>query len=193
MLINIIEGDLDSIISTAGAEWDKCLKFFEKDLLTMRTGRASISLVEHIKVDAYGQMTSLRELATITTPDARSIFIQPWDKSLINSIQKGILTSDLGITPNVDGTMVRLQLPMMSQERREEMTKTLHKKTEATRVQMRNLRRDVVTAIKDSEKGKKISEDFSERAQQAIQKAMDQWIAKAEAVALKKEGELKTV
>ena len=118
------------------------IKHFEKDLSVIRTGRASASLVEHIQVDCYGQSMPVKNVATIAVPDARLITIQPWDKSIINDIEKALLNSNLGITPVNDGEIIRLQIPQMSSARREELVKDLGKKAEEARLGLRNGRKE---------------------------------------------------
>ncbi len=191
--MKIIEGDLETLIKASSVEMEKALKFFEKDLVSLRTGKASASLVENIVVEAHGQMMKVRELASISTPEARMIVIHPWDKSILQNVAKGIMVSDLGINPVVDGEVVRLQLPMMSGERREEMVKQLSKKLEDSKIQMRAVRKDFLQLIKTSEKNKDISEDFAKRIEDKLQKNTDAWIEKAVLIAKKKEVELRSV
>ncbi len=191
--MQIIEGDINSFVNASSVEMEKVLKFFEKDLVSLRTGRASTALIENILVDAYGQTVKLREVAALSAPDPRLLVIQPWDKSLLNSIQKGIMVSDLGINPAVDGEIIRLQLPMMSSERREEFVKVLAKKTEEAKTQIRNVRKDFHNKIRDAKEEKEASEDFLKRLEEALQKNTDAWIEKIIAVGKKKEAELRAV
>jgi ribosome recycling factor len=191
--MKIIEGDLDSFIKKTNEEMEKALKFFEKELLSLRTGKASISLVENITVEAHGSMVKMREIASLTTPDARMIVISPWDKTLLSSASKAISISDLGLNPIVDGEIIRLQLPMMSSERREEIVKALSKKLEDAKIQMRNVRKDFMNHIKASEKAKSISEDFGKILTDKLQKNLESWTDKAVLVSKKKEAELRTV
>ena len=192
-MIKIIEGDFDSFIKKSSEEMDKALKFFEKDILSLRTGKASSSLVDGLPVESYGQFSKVREIASVSTPDARTIVISPWDKSLIPNIQKAISTSDVGLTPNVDGEIIRLVLPMMSSERRDEIAKQLNKKLEESKVNVRNVRRDFHSAIKASEKDKNISQDFAKILEEKLQKNTDAWIEKLVAVAKKKEADLRAI
>lgn len=191
--MQITEGDINSFVNASSVEMEKVLKFFEKDLVSLRTGRASTALIENILVDAYGQTVKLREVAALSAPDPRLLVIQPWDKSLLNSIQKGIMVSDLGINPAVDGEIIRLQLPMMSSERREEFVKVLAKKTEEAKTQIRNVRKDFHNKIRDAKEDKAASEDFLKRLEEALQKNTDAWIEKIIAVGKKKEAELRAV
>lgn len=185
------EGDTSNFEKTAHEEMDAPIRHFEKELVAIRTGRASTALVSDIKVECYGQMMSLRELASISTPDARLIVVQPWDKSNIPAVEKALQNSDVGITPVNDGTLIRLQLPMMSKERREELIKQLGKKTEECRVGIRNVRKDLHNQLREAEKEKLISEDWAARLSELLQKITDKFIARAEEIAAKKENDLK--
>lgn len=174
-------------------EMDKTIKFFEKELLKIRTGRAHPSLLEDIKVAAYGNITPIKQLAAISAPDASLLVVQPWDKSIMPDIEKALSASDLGITPLNDGNVIRIQLPRMSSQRREELVKGLHKKLEESKVALRTTRKDFHILIRDAEKSKKISEDYSKRLQDSLQKMTDKTIEIAEGLSRKKEDEIKTV
>ena len=172
-------------------EMDKAIKHFEHEISKLRTGRASTALVEDLKVLSYGAFMPLKEIAAISTPDVRLIVIQPWDKSIIAEIEKTIQNSDLGINPLNDGTIIRLQLPQMSAERREELTKVLSKKEEESKIIVRNVRKDFQTIIRDAEKKKVVSEDISKKLQTALQKQTDNFIANIETISKKKAVEIK--
>ena|SRR3990167_4178831 len=172
-------------------EMDKAIKHFEHEISKLRTGRASTALVEDLKVLSYGALMPLKEIAAISTPDVRLIVIQPWDKSIIAEIEKTIQNSDLGINPLNDGTIIRLQLPQMSAERREELTKVLSKKEEESKIIVRNVRKDFQTIIRDAEKKKVVSEDISKKLQTALQKQTDNFIANIETISKKKAVEIK--
>ncbi len=144
-------------------EMDKPLKHFERELITIRTGRAHPALVEDIKVNCYGSIMKIRELASITTPEARLIVIQPWDTAVIGEIEKTVTNSELGVTPVNDGALIRIVLPEMSSARREELSKILNKKLEDARVSIRNVRKDFHNLVRDSQKSKAISEDHARR------------------------------
>lgn len=176
-------------------EMDKAIKHFERELITIRTGRAHPSLVEDIKVTCYGSSTPMRvrEIASIATPEARLITISPWDKGILGDIEKSILQSDLGVTPVNDGNIIRITLPEMSSQRREELTKILGKKTEETRVSIRNVRKDFNNLIRDALKNKEISEDHSRRLNEHLQKITDEFIAKADQMAERKKQDITTV
>ncbi len=165
----------------------------KQELATIRTGRASPTLVEHLKVDYAGVATPLNQLAGITVPEARMLVIQPWDPGCLHGIEQAILKSDLGLNPINDGRLIRLNLPLLSEERRQELTKIVHKRLEERRVAVRNLRRDALEEIKKAEKAKTISQDESRRAQDQLQKITDIHIAVAEKIAQEKEIELLSV
>ncbi len=187
------EGDTRSVEQITKKEMEGPIKHFEKELVSIRTGRASVSLLDNIVVECYGQMMPLRELATISAPESRLLTIQPWDKSQIGPIEKAIKISDLGIAPINDGTIIRLQLPQMSMERRDELTKVLGKKVEEARIGIRNVRRDVFNEIREAQKKHIISEDFAHRLSDHLQKVTDDHIAKVETMYKKKSEELHTI
>ncbi len=166
------------------------IKHFEKELSAIRTGRASASLVEHIQVDCYGQKMPIKNLATISVPDARLITIQAWDKSLTNEIEKSVLASNIGLTPINDGETIRLQLPQMSSARREELVKELKKKAEEGRIGVRNIRKEYHNQIRDTEKKHGISEDFAKRLNILLQKVTDNFIGQIDSIQSKKEQDL---
>src|SRR5580765_4501766 len=138
----------------AGAErkMQRAVEVMERDFQTFRTGRASTSLVERLHVDYYGTQTPLNQLASISVPEAHQIVIQPWDRSVLGAIEKAILKSDIGLTPNVDGTVVRLNIPQLTEERRRDLVKVVHKRMEEARVEIRNLRREASDALKKAER-----------------------------------------
>jgi len=162
------------------------LKHFEKELSKIRTGRAHTSMVEDIRVICYGSSMPLKELAAISAPESQLLVIQPWDKSLINDIEKAIAMSDLGVTPFNDGDVIRIQLPKMSSSRREELTKALLKRLEECKIGIRNVRKEVHNLIRDAEKTKKVSEDYSKRLQDILQKLTDKFCDIADKVTQKK-------
>jgi ribosome recycling factor len=188
---NIVEGDAKSLLGLVKESMDLVIKHYEKEILSIRTGKASAGLVENIKADVYGQMMSIREVASIATPDSRLIVIQPWDKSVIGAIDKAIQNSDLGINPVNDGDLLRLQIPMMSTERREDLVKVLSKKTEDARVGIRNVRKDFNNKIRDAEKDRVISQDFSKKLSEQLQKSTDAWIEKVSVIKYKKASALR--
>jgi ribosome recycling factor len=163
------------------------------ELATIRTGRASPALIEHLKVDYAGVPTPLNQLAGITAPEARLLVIQPWDPSSLHSIEQAILKSELSLNPLNDGRLIRLNIPLLSEERRQELTRVVHKRLEERRVAVRNLRRDALEELKKAEKAKTLSQDESRRAQDQLQKLTDMYIAVAEKIAQEKEKELMSV
>lgn len=162
----------------------------KKDLATVRTGRATPSLIEHIKVDFFGVATPLNQIAGISVPDARLLLIQPWDRTSIRSIEKAILTSDLGLNPVNDGKVIRINIPPLSEERRQELIKVVHRRVEERKVTIRNLRRDALNELKELEKSKEISQDENKRALEQLQKLTDSFIARVEQTGQDKEAEL---
>ena len=168
----------------------KAIEALQRDLATVRTGRANPALVDALKVDYYGTPTPLQQLATIQVPEARMLVIQPWDKGSLGAIEKAIQKSDLGLNPTNDGTIIRLAIPPLTEDRRKEMVKTVHKKVEDGRVAIRNVRRDAHEMMRDLKHDKEISEDQEHNAQQELQKITDRYIADAEAVGREKEREL---
>lgn len=184
------EGDTKSFESILRESMQAPIKHFEIELATIRTGRATVSLIENIKAECYGQLMSLKELATLSAPDARLLTIQPWDKSIIQNIEKAIQASDLGVNPLNDGELIRLQFPMISSERREELIKTLGKKTEECRISIRNVRKNAHNQLRDAEKNKLISEDFAMKLNQSLQKVTDEFIKQADDIHKRKEAEL---
>ncbi len=192
-MISILEENnikpFDLSIST---EMDKAIKHFDKDLGSINTGKASASMVEDLKVDCYGNTMILRELASINTPDINMIAIQPWDKSVISNIEKAIMASHLGLTPQTVGDVIRLELPPMSGSRREELAKIVGKKIEDAKVAIRNIRKDFGNVIRDNEKSKTISEDFSKRLTKSLQDFTDKFIAQIDVLGEKKKKDLKS-
>ncbi len=167
----------DPIEATASETENKMRKAIDslrRDLVTIRTGRASPALVERITVEYYGVPTPMNQVASIAAPEPRLLVIQPWDKNILPLIEKAILKSELGITPNNDGRVIRLVIPQLSEERRRELVKVVHRKVEETRVALRNLRRDGVEELKEYEKEKMITEDDLKDGQERLQKLTDQ-------------------
>jgi ribosome recycling factor len=187
----IVENDTKSFEKAMDAEMTKTVKHFERELVGIRTGRAHSSMVEDIKIACYAQIMPLKNLAAIAAPDARLITIQPWDISTIGDIEKGLIASDIGLTPVNDGTMIRLQLPEMSTSRREDLIKVLGKKLEESRVTIRNVRKDFHNIMRDAKKNKTISEDFEHRLEDTLKKMTDKFIGLIEQMSSKKEQEIR--
>ncbi len=168
-------------------------RVFREDLATIRTGHATPALVEHVKVEYAGVPTALNQLAGISAPEAGLLVIQPWDKSSISSIEKAILKAELGLNPSNDGNIIRISIPPLSEERRQELIKVVHKRVEERRVSVRNLRHEALNELKKLEKDKEISQDEQKRAQEQLQNITDSFIAEVEQVGAEKEKELKEV
>jgi ribosome recycling factor len=184
---------IDEIRRDADGRMSRALDALERDLAAIRTGRAATALVERIAVEYYGTSTPLNQLASISVPEAHTIVIQPWDRSALGAIEKAILKSDVGLTPNVDGTVVRLNIPPLTEERRRDLVKLVHKRMEEARVEIRNHRRDVADAIKKAERDSDISADEGRRELEALQKVTDRWTAEVDRVGKHKEQEIMDV
>ncbi len=163
-----------------------------RDLASVRTGRASTALLDGIRVEYYGTPTPLNQMASVSTPDARTITIQPWEVTQLKDIEKAIVKSDLGLTPANDGKVIRLTMPTPTEERRKQLVKNVHKMAEDTRVAVRNIRREANDRLKQMAKEKKVSEDEERRGHDQIQKTTDKFIAKVDEVLKKKEQEILT-
>jgi ribosome recycling factor len=184
----------DSLVKDTIAEgqdrMSKAIEALKRDLATVRTGRANPSLVEDLRIDYYGTPTPLKQLASVSVPEARLLTIQPWDKGSLPAIEKAIQKSDLGLNPSSDGNVIRLAIPPLTEERRKELVKVVHKKVEEGRVEIRNIRRDAHEMLRDFKKEKEISEDSEFNAQEDLQKVTDRFIADADKVGQEKEQEL---
>jgi len=184
---------LENLKKDAAERMQKCVVALRNELKKLRTGRAHTSLVEHIKVDYYGTDTPLQQVARITVEDARTLVVTPFDKGMVGSVEKAIMKSDLGLMPNTAGTVIRIPMPAMTEERRREMTKVVKHEAENARVAVRNVRRDVMTALKGMLKEKSVSEDDDRRAQEEVQKLTDKHVAEIDQVLAEKEKELMQV
>lgn len=171
----------------------KSVHALEEDLLAIRTGRANPGLVEKLQVEYYGAPTPLQQLASISIPEARTILIKPFDKTTIKAIEKAIMASDLGLTPNNDGVAIRLGLPVPTEERRRELVKHVHHRVEEARVAVRNIRRDAIKDLKDFENEKMITEDDRKRGEEEIQKLTDKLMSELDNIQSKKEKEVMEV
>jgi ribosome recycling factor len=168
----------------------RAIEAMERDFAGVRTGRASTTLVERIVVDYYGAQTPLNQLAGISTPDAHLIVIQPWDRSVLPAIEKAITRSDIGLVPNVDGAVVRLNVPPLTEERRRDMVKQVHRRTEDARVEVRNHRREAADVLKKALRDGDLSEDEERRELESLQKLTDRHIDAIDARASRKEAEI---
>ena len=174
----------------AEARMARAVEAMERDFTGIRTGRASPAIVERLPVEYYGTQTPLNQLAGISVPEAHQIVIQPWDRSALGAIEKAILKSDIGLTPNVDGTVVRLNIPPLTEERRKEIVRGVHKRMEEARVEIRNQRRDVLEDIKRRERDGEIGADDARREQEHLQKLTDRWVDEVDRVGKVKEQEV---
>jgi ribosome recycling factor len=181
---------LEKIYSDVDSRMKKSLEAFAQELAKIRTGRAHPSLVDHIRVDYYGQHVPLSQVASITIEDARTLSLNIWDKSAIEAVEKAILTSDLGLNPAVAGTVVRIPLPPLTEERRKDLIKVVRAEGETARVSVRNIRRDANSQVKELLKTKDISEDEEHVAEERIQKLTDKFIKDIENSLQHKETEL---
>jgi len=178
------------IIKEAEEKMKKALESMQRELSEINTGRANPSLVEGLRVECYGSFMVLKQLASISVPDAHTIQIQPWDISIISDIEKAIMKSNLGVNPANDGKLIRISLPQLSKERRQELSKIVNKMVEEGRISLRTIRRDAKEAIDKLEKNKLIPEDEKFRGHDTLQKLVDAYIAKVDGVLELKEKEL---
>lgn len=181
---------LNDVYADARDRMQKVIENLEREFKRVRTGRASVALLDGIRMDYYGTSTPLNQIATLTVPDSRSITIQPWDTSVIGDIEKAILKSELGLTPMNDGKIIRISIPPLTEERRRELVKVIRKMAEESKVALRNIRRDSNEMLKDLKKDKAISEDEQFRGQDEVQKITDELIKQADAVYASKEKEI---
>lgn len=184
---------IKEVISEADDKMKKAIEVLRKDYSSMRAGRATPALLDKIMVNYYGTPTPINQMAKVSVPEPRMLVIQPWDKTVISAIEKAILKSDLGLTPNNDGNIIRLAIPQLTQERRNELVKVAKKKAEESRVAIRNIRRDANEHLKVLEKEKQISEDDVKRAQEEVQKITDKHIKDVDQVLEHKEQEIMEV
>jgi ribosome recycling factor len=180
-------------ISSADHKMNRAVDAMERDFQAFRTGRASTALVERLTVDYYGTQTPLNQLAGISVPEAHQIVIQPWDRGVLGAIEKAILKSDIGLMPNVDGTVVRLNIPPLTEERRKDLVKSVHRRMEEARVEVRNLRRDAADELKKEERDGSVGTDESHRQLEQLQKTTDRWIGEIDRVGSAKEQEVMEV
>ena len=181
---------MDQIQSKCRGLMEASIQHLKRELARIRTGRASTSLLDEIRVDYYGTQTPLSQVATLGVPEPRMITIQPWEQSLVPVIERAILQSDLGVTPTNDGKLIRLPLPPLTEERRKEFVKQAHRLGEEARVSIRNARRDAVEAIKKQQKDGEVSEDDAKHAQDAVQKVTDRFGAEVDEVLKAKDAEI---
>jgi len=181
---------IKDILKEGESRMNGALQSLQDDLATIRTGRATPALVERLSVEYYGVPTPLMQLATIGVPEPRSLLIKPFDKASLKAVERAILASDLGLTPNNDGQSIRLNLPPLNEERRRDLVKVVHNRLEEARVAVRNIRRDLIKDLKDFEDEKLISKDELERGEEEVQKMTDRFVADIERIGQVKEKEI---
>ena len=184
---------MNDLVTTTKQNMDKRLKSFENELKQVRTGRATVSVLDNVRVDYYGTPTPLNQLATMSTPDARTITIAPFEKKLISEIEKSIRIADIGVQPMNDGNVIRLPFPALTEDRRKDIAKNLKKIAEEAKVGMRNIRRDANEGIKKQEKDKAITEDERKKLEETIQKQTDGFIKMVDERLVVKEKEVMTI
>jgi ribosome recycling factor len=173
--------------------FDKSIDVFKDELKKMRTGRATVALIEDIKVDYYNNLTPLKQVATLTTPDATTILVNPWDKGLIKNIEKAIVSSGLGFGVSTDGNVVRVTIPPLTEERKKEIVKLLHSKAEEAKVAIRNVRHKYLEEVRDAKKEAHVSEDLEKKYEQEIDKITHEYLDKIEKLMKEKEKEIMEV
>lgn len=184
---------IDDVKADAETKMKKTIEALKRELVGIRTGRATPALIEPLKVDYYGTATPLLQLATIAAPEPRLLTIKPYDASTLHTIEKAILKSDLGLTPMNDGKMIRLAIPPLTEERRRDLTRVVHKHAEEAHIALRNIRRDSLKDLEDLEKEKMISEDQHFRGKELLQEVTDKYVAVVDQVAKAKEAEIMEV
>ena len=181
------------VLSAAEHKMARAVEAMERDFQGIRTGRASTSLVERIHVDYYGTQTPLNQLAGIGVPEAHQIVIQPWDRGVLGAIEKAIIKSDIGLNPQVDGTVVRLNIPPLTEERRKDIVRVVHKRMEEARVEIRNLRREAADALKREEREGDVGSDEAHRQHDQVQRLTDRFIGDVDRLGGAKEEEVLAV
>ena len=181
---------LKDIMQDAEARMKQSVEHLRQELHKVRTGRAHTDLLDHLRVEFYGSEVPISQAASVTVGDARTIVVQPWDKSMVSKIEKAILESDLGLNPNTAGTTIRIVLPPLSEERRKDLTKVVHTEGENAKIAIRNIRRDAIHDAKDLQKEKEITEDDERKAEIDIQALTDRYVAQVDKVVEAKDKEL---
>jgi ribosome recycling factor len=178
------------VLASTERKMARAVEAMERDFAGIRTGRASTALVERIHVDYYGTQTPLNQLAGISVPEAHQIVIQPWDRAVLGAIEKAIQKSDIGLVPNVDGTVVRLHIPPLTEERRQDIVRVVHRRMEEARVEVRNQRREAADILKHEERDGQLGADESHRELDALQKLTDRYVAEVDKLGAHKEQEV---
>jgi ribosome recycling factor len=184
---------LNDIKKETQTRMTKCVDTFKHELTLLRTGRATTAIVDHLKVNYYGSDMPLSQVATVTVADARTLTITPWEKAMVGPVEKAIMTSDLGLTPNTAGQVIRINLPPLTEERRRDLSKHVHHEGEAAKVAIRGVRRDGIQHVKELLKEKKVTEDEARRSEDDIQKLTDKFVKDIDDAVKAKEQELMAV
>jgi len=184
---------IDDILKDAKTRMGKSVEALENEMSRLRTGRAHPSLLEHVRVDYYGSETPLSQVANINTEDARTLTVTPWEQGMVQAVEKAIIDSDLGLNPNTAGTIIRVPVPPMTEERRKDMVKVVRAEAEGARVSVQNIRRDANSDLKELEKEKEISKDELRKSEESVQKLTDEAIKNVDEVLQKKEDDLMEV
>lgn len=184
---------MKTVIDKMKTRMNKCLESLDRNFKTIRAGRANASVLDKIQVEYYGTPTPINQMAAISTPDPRTLQIQPWDKTTLKEIEKAILTSDLGINPQNDGNVIRLNFPPLTEERRRDLAKEVKKMGEEAKIAVRNCRRDGIDGIKALKKNNEITEDEQADGEKLVQKSTDKFVAEIESMTLEKEKEIMAI
>ena len=183
----------ESVLGETERKMDSSITALKRELSAIRTGRATPALIENVPVDYYGVSTPLNQIASISTPDARAIMVQPWDKQALQEIEKSLIKSDMGFNPSNDGTIITVPIPPLTQERRQELVRLLKRKLEESKVSIRNVRRDGIDSLRKLERAKSISQDENRRTQEQLQKSTDNHVKIVDELGASKETEIMQV
>ena len=183
----------ESVLGETERKMDSSISALKRELSAIRTGRATPALIENVPVDYYGVSTPLNQIASISTPDARAIMVQPWDKQALQEIEKSLIKSDMGFNPSNDGTIITVPIPPLTQERRQELVRLLKRKLEESKVSIRNVRRDGIDSLRKLERAKSISQDENRRTQEQLQKSTDNHVKIVDELGTSKETEIMQV
>ena len=184
---------IDEILEDAESRMNKSVESLQHELIKIRTGRAHPSLLDHLTVDYYGSETPIKQVANVTVEDARTLMVTPWEKDMVKAVEKTIMKSDLGLNPSTAGTVIRIPMPALTEERRRDLVRVVKHEGESAKVAVRNIRRDANSDFKDLLKEKEISEDESHQAEDSVQKITDKYVIKVDEVLAVKEKELMEV
>lgn len=183
----------EDVLAEVERKMNQSMEALDRELATLRTGRATPSLVENVSVDYYGTPTPLKQIASISAPDARAIMVQPWDKQALRDIERSLMRSEMGFNPSNDGNIITVPIPPLNQERRQELVRLLKRKIEDGKVAVRNVRRDGLESLRKLERDKAISQDQNRRSQDQLQKTTDAFIKNIDQVSTAKEAEIMQV